>query len=57
VISLISPENVPSLGFAENLGMTVRKEVMWGRQIRKLHLVYRSDRPVSAPSITRPIAP
>lgn len=44
VISLISPENLPSRGVAENLGMAVWKQVMWGRQMPKIHLVYRSDR-------------
>ena len=50
VISLISPDNVPSRGVAENLGMTVWKEVTWGRQLPKLHLVYRSDRPSHPPA-------
>lgn len=48
LISLILAENVPSRGVAENLGMTVWKEVMWGRQLQKSHLVYRADRPAPA---------
>ena len=47
VISLIAPDNVPSRGVAENLGMTVWKETMWGRQMPKLHLVYRTERQFS----------
>jgi len=49
VISLISPDSVPSRGVAENFGMTVWKEVMWGRQMPKIHLVYRSDRQALLP--------
>ena len=45
VISLILPDNVPSRGVAENLGMTVWKEVLWGTQVPRPHLVYRLDRP------------
>jgi len=46
VISLILPDNTPSRGVAENLGMTVWKEVPWGSLLPRTHLVYRSDRPV-----------
>jgi RimJ/RimL family protein N-acetyltransferase len=45
VISLIMPENVPSLGVAENLGMTVWKDVLWGSLDPRRHHVYRLDRP------------
>jgi RimJ/RimL family protein N-acetyltransferase len=45
VISLIHPDNAPSLGVAEKLGMTVWKEVLWGKEGPRTHLVYRSDRP------------
>lgn len=48
VISLILPANTPSRGVAENLGMTVWKDVMWGREQPLLHHVYRSDRPDSS---------
>lgn len=48
VISLIRPENVPSRGVAEKIGMTVWKETLHGSQ-RWLHLVYRVD----ATSVTR----
>jgi RimJ/RimL family protein N-acetyltransferase len=48
VISLILPENTPSRGVAENLGMTVWKDVMWGREQPLLHHVYRLERPVPA---------
>jgi len=44
VISLIQPDNAPSRGVAERLGMTVWKEVLWGREQPRTHLVYRSDR-------------
>ena len=54
VISLIAPDNVPSRGVAANLGMTVWKEVMWGRQMPKIHSVYRSDRQ-SSPKRFAPI--
>jgi RimJ/RimL family protein N-acetyltransferase len=47
VISLIVPENMPSRGVAENLGMTVWKDVMWGRERPLLHHVYRLNRPGS----------
>ena len=43
VISLIRPENVPSRGVAERIGMTVWKETLHGAE-RWLHLVYRIDR-------------
>jgi RimJ/RimL family protein N-acetyltransferase len=45
VISLIMPENVPSRGVAEKLGMTVWKDVVWGSLDPRLHHVYRLDRP------------
>lgn len=44
VISLILPENLASRGVAENLGMRVWKDVMWGTQEPQLHHVYRLDR-------------
>ncbi|MGZ5214270.1 MAG: GNAT family N-acetyltransferase, partial [Actinomycetota bacterium] len=67
VISLILPANTPSRGVAENLGMTVWKDVMWGRERPLLHHVYRLDRPGGAgeprsssarsrPAIASPIA-
>jgi [ribosomal protein S5]-alanine N-acetyltransferase len=43
VISLIRPENVPSLGVAEKLGMTVWKEALHG-SMGWPHLVYRVSR-------------
>ena len=46
VISLIMPENTPSRGVAENLGMTVWKDVIWGTLQPRPHHVYRLDRPV-----------
>lgn len=42
VISLIRPENVPSRGVAERIGMTVWKETAHGSE-GWLHLVYRVD--------------
>jgi [ribosomal protein S5]-alanine N-acetyltransferase len=45
VISLILPDNSPSRGVAENLGMTVWKQVRWGNLKPQTHLVYRLDRP------------
>ena len=45
VISLILPENAPSRGVAEHLGMTVWKDVLWGTQMPRTHHVYRLDRP------------
>lgn len=47
VISLILPDNAPSCGVAENLGMTVWKEVLWGTQMPRMHFIYRADRPSS----------
>ena len=48
LISLILPDNVPSRGVAEHLGMTVWKDVMWGTENPQLHFVYRVDRPADA---------
>jgi [ribosomal protein S5]-alanine N-acetyltransferase len=45
MISLILPENAPSRGVAEHLGMVVWKDVPWGSQQPRLHHVYRLDRP------------
>ena len=45
VISLIRPENAPSRGVAEHLGMTVWKDVTWGTEMPMRHHVYRLDRP------------
>ena len=45
LISLILPDNTPSRGVAENLGMTVWKQVPWGSLMPQMHLVYRLDRP------------
>jgi RimJ/RimL family protein N-acetyltransferase len=45
LISLILPDNTPSRGVAENLGMTVWKQVPWGPLMPQMHLVYRLDRP------------
>jgi ribosomal-protein-alanine N-acetyltransferase len=44
VIALIRPENVPSRGVAEHIGMTVWKETTHG-SLGWLHLVYRIDAP------------
>jgi [ribosomal protein S5]-alanine N-acetyltransferase len=44
VISLIRPENLPSRGVAEHLGMTVWKDVVWGSLQPLPHHVYRLDR-------------
>jgi len=44
LISLILPDNRPSCGVAENLGMTIWKEVPHGTEHPKLHYVYRLDR-------------
>lgn len=44
VISLILPDNVPSRGVADHLGMTVWKEVTWGTEKPMTHFVYRVDR-------------
>ena len=43
VISLIRPENVPSRGVAEKIGMSVWKETRHG-SMGWVHLVYRVDR-------------
>jgi RimJ/RimL family protein N-acetyltransferase len=45
VISLILPENTPSRGVAERLGMTVWKDVTWGTEMPLRHHVYRLRRP------------
>jgi ribosomal-protein-alanine N-acetyltransferase len=45
VISLILPANMASRGVAENLGMTVWKQVLWGKLKPQTHQVYRLDRP------------
>jgi RimJ/RimL family protein N-acetyltransferase len=45
VISLILPENAPSRGVAEHLGMTVWKDVTWGTERPMRHHVYRLNRP------------
>ena len=47
VISLIRPENAPSRGVAEGIGMTVWKERPHGSD-GWLHLVYRVERPPGA---------
>jgi RimJ/RimL family protein N-acetyltransferase len=44
VISLILPDNTPSRGVAEKLGMTIWKDVLWGSQVPRTHHVYRLDR-------------
>jgi RimJ/RimL family protein N-acetyltransferase len=46
VISLIRPENAPSRGVAEHIGMTVWKETKHG-SLGWVHLVYRIDAPGS----------
>jgi RimJ/RimL family protein N-acetyltransferase len=46
LISLVRPENEPSRGVAERIGMTVWKETVRGSQAW-LHLVYRVDRPAA----------
>lgn len=48
LISLIRPENVPSRGVAENLGMTVEKEVPYG-PAEWPHYVYVLDGPSGRP--------
>ncbi len=47
LISLIRPENQPSRGVAERIGMTVWKQTLHGSE-RWVHLVYRVDRPGAA---------
>jgi [ribosomal protein S5]-alanine N-acetyltransferase len=42
VIALVRPENVPSRGVAERIGMTVWKETIFGSE-GWTHLVYRVD--------------
>ena len=44
VISLILPENLASRGVAENLGMRLWKDSMWGTLMPRMHHVYRLDR-------------
>ena len=46
VISLIRPENTPSRGIAEKLGMTVWKETVYG-SMGWPHLVYRAMAPLT----------
>jgi len=45
VVSLILPANEPSRGVARNLGMTVWKQVPWGREAPQVHDVWRLERP------------
>ena len=47
VIALVRPENVPSRGVAEGIGMRVWKETVHG-SMGWLHLVYRDDAPTTA---------
>jgi [ribosomal protein S5]-alanine N-acetyltransferase len=47
VIALVRPENAPSRGVAERIGMTVWKETTFGSMAWR-HLVYRVDRPSTA---------
>jgi ribosomal-protein-alanine N-acetyltransferase len=54
LISLIRPENIPSRGVAERIGMRVWKETLHG-SLRWRHLVYRIDRggsAVASPTVT-----
>jgi len=48
VISLIRPENDPSRGVAQNLGMTIWKQTMFG-SVPRLQDVWRADRLADAP--------
>lgn len=48
LISLVRPENEPSRGVAERVGMAVWKEVVHG-SMRWTHLVYRVRRAVPSP--------
>jgi RimJ/RimL family protein N-acetyltransferase len=54
VISLIRPENTPSRGVAERIGMTPWKETTFGSQ-GWLHIVYRMDAPTAFGSIFVPV--
>ena len=59
VISLIRPDNTPSRGVAENLGMTVWKQVLWGSLKPQTTwctgwTVLRPDRQSSSSSRRRP---
>ena len=47
VISLIRPENEPSRGVAQNLGMAIWKQTMFGA-VPLLQDVWRTDRPAEA---------
>jgi len=47
VIALVRPENVPSRGVADRIGMHVWKETLHG-SMGWLHLVYRIDAPSTA---------
>ena len=47
VISLILPDNVPSRGVAEHLGMTVWKEVLWGTEKPRCTSSIALDRPAA----------
>jgi RimJ/RimL family protein N-acetyltransferase len=44
LIALVRPENVASRGVAENVGMTVDKEISWG-PLEQPHLVYAMGSP------------
>jgi RimJ/RimL family protein N-acetyltransferase len=44
VVSLVRPENAPSRGVAENIGMSEWKRTIYGSE-GWLHIVYRVDRP------------
>jgi RimJ/RimL family protein N-acetyltransferase len=44
VISLIRPENTPSRGVAERIGMTIWKETLFPPSLRWPHLVFRVER-------------
>lgn len=51
VISLVRPENVPSRGVAERIGMTPRRETSFG-SMGWLHIVYRVDAGLSRSAAT-----
>ncbi len=50
VISLILPDNGPSRGVADNLGMRIWKDVTWGSLMPKVHHVFRLDRASAEPT-------